>query len=227
MKNPVRQLRDLWLLLIVIFITSTSCSDWDEFKKFTEEGEIIYPGKVLAIDVLPGDGRVRIEGELSPDPRIDSYRIYWNDYADSIVFLKEAINFTHTLNVLEGTKSFVFYTYDENGNRSVPVIQIGTSYGTNYRNRIANRLISSVYATDSSTLLIWKQIDKTLGPKYTEVTFTLGADEFVIQTPITEDTTELMGFITDGNITYNTSYLPELDCIDEFFTEIVEYTVVR
>ena len=67
-------------------VAVTSCSKWDDFKKYTASGEITYTGKMDSVTIFGGKNRVRVLGKLKGDPNIAKVKIYWNDNADSISF---------------------------------------------------------------------------------------------------------------------------------------------
>lgn len=218
--------------LIVIMLGLLACeSDWDDFRKYTAGGEIVYPGRVILLETLPGKDRVQISGWLGPDPKVSEYRIFWNDFQDSVTFEASEVQkphyFEHILDVAEGVKSFVVYTYDSLGNKSVPTSQIGTSYGQNYRKKIANRSIASVRLTDSSTIVNWEPIDISIGPLYTRIEYTVGGVEYEVESPATDPNVNIVGLLESTTIAFATIYKPEVTCIDTFSTDYNQYLINR
>lgn len=218
-------------IFMVALLALFSCTEWDGFKRYTESGEIVYPGKIESVEIFSGENRVKITGELSPDPKVSKYRIFWNDFKDSAEFdashIAKPASFEHIIEVEEGVKTFVFHTYDELGNRSIAVSKIGASYGANYRKKMTNRIISSLFITDTSTVVIWEPIDLSTGAKYTTVEFESYGTMTVFEAPVTQDSTHLKGLIQSGTIRYATVYKPEDDSIDLFLTDYDEHDVVR
>src|SRR5687768_13277925 len=62
----------------------TSCKKMDEYKKYGDGGEIVYPATFDSLKVLPGNGRVMITGLLAGDPNVTKYRVFWNNGRDSL-----------------------------------------------------------------------------------------------------------------------------------------------
>jgi hypothetical protein len=220
------------LSLITLLVGLTfSCSSWDDYKKYSEGGEIVYPGKVQAVEILSGEERVQVMGSLGPDPRVVSIRVFWNDYTDSLEIVAtdevKASGFDQLVTVEEGLRTFVFHTYDESGNRSLAVNKIGVSYGDRYRAKVHNRVFSSMFETDSSTLVIWRPIDTSTGAQYVDVSYTVDGNELNIQTPVTIDTTELIGLTSSDMIYFRTIYLPSEDCIDLFYSALDSVSIER
>lgn len=233
MKKHFIQLKKLFAgsVFILSALVVTSCTDWDEFRKYTEDGEIVYPGKVKSIEILAGKNRVRAIGTLGSDPRVVSMKVFWNDYADSLQLevtdQMRANGFDEIIEVAEGLKAFTFYTYDEFGNQSISVNSIGVSYGEVYQTKVRNREVSSIHPTDSSTMIIWKAIDTSTGAKYTELSFE--SDNFDNSSKIYtySDTTELLGVLSDTTVYFQTIFIPTSDCIDLFYSDTDSYDIER
>src|SRR3546814_17670032 len=64
-------------------------------------------------------------------------------------------------NLQERIYTFEIVTYDNDGNKSVPSIGNGESYGDNYKNsRLPRLVMSALYFEDTDTLeVIWGQVD--------------------------------------------------------------------
>lgn len=217
--------------ILLVSWAGFSCSDWDDFLEYTQDGEIIYPGKVKNIYIYPGDSRVLVTGALGPDPKVDSYRIYWNDFADSVeIDASEAAkpsDFQHLIPVEEGVRTFVLYTYDDSGNRSIPVSVVGTSYGENYRKKMSDRQITSITVNPSTVTINWAQMDITVGAQFTEITYQVDGEPVTVQTPVTESVTVLDGLVESQLIQYTTVFRPEPSCIDLFYTAAKTYQINR
>ncbi|MDW7691333.1 DUF4998 domain-containing protein [Flammeovirgaceae bacterium SG7u.111] len=214
---------------LFLALLSFSCSDWDTFKKFTEGGEIIYPGKMQSVIIYPGKERVQFNGILNPDPNIVSYKIRWNDNKDSITFDIDKpsgqLPVENIFSVDEGVKSFEVYTFDAKGNVSIPVNAVGVSYGDAYRRKLNNRLISDLTFEDSGTTINWSQMDLSTGPQYTVVEYEVGGEAKTLETPISESSTFLEGVTSTTTIKYKTVFKPESTSIDTFSTTFEDYLV--
>ena len=125
------------LLTYCVAFGMLSCTDMDEYKKISGDKEIVYPGKIQDVTVYSGDSRLVVEGLCNSDPKVTNCRICWNldaDYVDVPVdmsggsyWLKKEIALP------ENSYNFNIYTYDAEGNRSIPVSVTGKSYGTSTR----------------------------------------------------------------------------------------------
>src|ERR1700743_24992 len=86
------------LVMIAVFI---SCAKRDqEFKDFLKGKELVYPGIVNNPNSKPGNLRVELLFNPSPDPSIAKYVIYWNNKADSLVYTSSDHNPADTLKVI-------------------------------------------------------------------------------------------------------------------------------
>src|SRR5690606_15689496 len=78
MKNNM----SLWLSLCVF--TMMACSKMDDYRKYTDEKEIVYSGKADSLVVYPGKNRLMLSWVLVSDPKISRARVYWRNKADSV-----------------------------------------------------------------------------------------------------------------------------------------------
>lgn len=208
-------------MIIPIFF---SCSKWDDFKKYVEAGEIVYTGKMDSLKVYSGKERVMLYGLLKADPKISKISVSWDNGADSILYdyVKQnpAVDtFIRTFPVEEGVKSFKVVTYDNVGNKSVDVYAVGTSYGENFRRRLANRNISSIDFSDNGTTVNWEVMDLVTGPQYTEVVYTdAGGTERKVMAPVSQGSAFLNGLTMSTTIRYRTIFKPDATAIDTFMT---------
>src|SRR5688572_18098242 len=115
------------LILVSILLSKTACKKMDtEFRDYFEGKETVYPGKPLRIDSRPGNNRVLLYWNPSPDPSITSYIVYWNNKRDSVVVNATSHNSADSVLALvaglaEYAYSFSVTALDAAGNRSVPV----------------------------------------------------------------------------------------------------------
>jgi hypothetical protein len=230
MKKKCNHINKYKLPVVLLFISVTvfSCSKWDDFRKYTTSGEIIYPGKLDSVKAFSGKNRVRITGMLNADPKVSSVRIFWNKNADSLVYdIKRGVTgnmFEQTFTMPESVTTFTVYTYDIEGNKSVPVYVVGKSFGDAYRRSLTNRFITSVTYTaakDSSTIN-W---DAALGTAlFTEVMYPQNPSGNIVtvNVPVKDTKTGLSGFdFQKAQFNYRTFYRPDSTCIDTFATQYI------
>ncbi len=199
-----------------------SCQKWDDYKKYNNEGEKVYPGAVTKVVASPGNERIQLSWIHGIDSRISKYVVLWNNGNDSIVLDASAINAGDTVapvieGLSEGTYAFLVYSVDENNNLSVP-FELSTArvYGSLYENGILNRSYRSIdYDADNGSLLIhWNTADTfNIGTKlrYTDVTGneqTITVDSGSYETNIPWE----LGSV----IYYRSAYKPVITAIDSF-----------
>jgi hypothetical protein len=237
MKKNIKNLQKNVILagLAILFVGAiSSCAKMDDYKKFTEGGEIIYTGKLDSAKVLSGKNRVMIKGLFMADPKVVSCRIFWNNMKDSISIpvtkknVVDSLNF-YVENITEGLHNFVIHTYDAQGNKSIPVYKIGRSYGARYESSLANRPIGTAVTESSGvTKIVWLGMDRLTGVFATEVEYTDINDKVVkVKTSIDSTSTILKNFKTSSNIKYRTLFLPDTVSIDTFKTNYAERYVPR
>lgn len=214
--------------LLIMAITVSSCSKWDDYKKYTAGGEIIYPGKLDSIKAFSGKNRVRIAGILNADPKVSGVKIFWNKNADSLVYdIKRTVTgnvFEQTFPMPESITTFAVYTYDIEGNKSVPVYVVGKSFGDAYRRSLTNRYITSVAYTSASdsTTINWDAALSTV--LHTEVMYPKNPSGNIVklEVPAKDARTGLSGFdFQKAKFSYRTFYRPDSTCIDTFATQYI------
>jgi hypothetical protein len=218
------------LFLVAVLCVTASCGKIDDYKDIAGDSEHSYPGKIENIFVFPGDGRVVVTGDFISDPKVVTCRIYWDLKADSVdvpvdmsggpqVLYKEIL-------LPEKVYNFDIYTYDAQGNYSIPVHGSGRSYGNNYRATISNRLVKSTAFSFGAAIIEWYPLDQTQGPISTMLTYTTTVnDEVTVPVPLDEQTTTLYDYKLGTAISYVTSYRPSGDCLDIFETPTGQVTI--
>lgn len=214
------------LTALLAAITLLSCSKWDDYKKYTANGEIIYTGKLDSVKAYSGKNRVRITGKFNSDPKITAVKIFWNSKMDSLVYeVKGGLVgnvFDQTFPMPESVTTFTIYTYDGDGNRSVPVYVVGKSFGDSYRRTLSNRFTTSLVYTSAndSTTVNWEAALATA--VQTEVKYPKNptGDTVMVITPAKDSRTALPGFnYQTSKFTYRTIYMPDSTSIDTFATQ--------
>ncbi|MBW8685311.1 DUF4998 domain-containing protein [Chitinophaga rhizophila] len=117
-----------------------------DYREYLNGEELVYPGKVANARALPGNGRVQLIWQPSPDQSITQYRVFWNNGADSINIPATTHGTSDTVrctiaDLSEYVYSFMIYSYDAKGNRSVSTeINNARVYGSVYIATLNNRL---------------------------------------------------------------------------------------
>ena len=205
-----------------------SCSKWDDYKKHIETGEILYTGKLDSAKIFSGKERIQVYGLLNSDPKIVALKVFWNDKKDSVVYeIKPALidTFRQYINISEGIRPFTIHTYDAQGNKSVPVVVTGISYGNAYRRKISNRLIGSFEFEPGYTIINWEQLDPSLGAQYTELEYTDSGKVKTLVFKPTEASIRLNGMDSTTTIRYRTVFKPDATSVDTFHVPYTERVV--
>ena len=176
---------------------------------------------------LSGRNRVKISWLRGSDPSVVKARIFWNNYSDSVeVDIPPKINIiSYTIEDLpENTYSFFIHTYDEDGNISVPVEVIGTSFGEGYQSGLLNRSISVCrISPDRVTTIEWGTVD-TLSVFATEVRYTDTVDVEKTKLSLSQESTLSLSDLKPGSeFLYRTIFVPDSAAIDTFYTDYVSY----
>jgi hypothetical protein len=126
-------------LLVLVMLSCSKMNDLSD--KYLKKGEIIYAAKVDSVAAHTGNKRIQLEMKINSQ-RIETVRIFWNDYTDSTDFLvgsqtgtfKEMIE-----NLAERSYIFEFESIDKFGNRSLPFEATGNVYGDAYISTLITR----------------------------------------------------------------------------------------
>lgn len=196
-----------------------SCSDMDEYLKYTGGKELIYTGKVDSVHVRSGNNRVVITGFLISDPKIVKVKIFWNTRADSLVMDIDRSDGVDTLEVPitlpEGRYNFEIITYDNTGNHSVTVNSSGTSYGDTYLGSLINRPIKNAEKVGNDVSVTLYSADETA--LFTKITYTDSDDqEHVLEVPTETTSLTLPNIKTATKFKYQTFYKPDKLAVDTF-----------
>ena len=216
-----------WVLMsLMILACITSCSKMDDYKRFTENGEISYTGKVDSVEVYSGKSRVLIKGLFLADPKVVSCKILWNNGKDSVVVPVVRKNIVDSLSIsipitVEGVQNFTIYTYDNSGNRSIPVYKSGRVYADRYQSSLTNRDISEAKTDETTgiTAVDFLDMDRLTGVFATDITFTDRQDvSKTIRVPIDSLQGVLANFKYGSTISYRTLFLPDTMSVDTFYS---------
>lgn len=225
------------LAFLSIAIAIVSCTAMDEgYKDFIKNGEISYTGKIDSLHIYSGKNRVKVEGLIISDPKVSEVRIFWNNRKDSVVQLINRTSGIDELSVIipeldENIYSFEVFTYDKLGNRSVPVSEIGTTYGVRYEATLTAKIMNRkiIYGVEDGpnvTLTLEGLNDFTNNSVYTRITYT-GTDDTQKEVFVqpNELTVSISDYKTGSDFDYSTAYKPDDECIDVFYTPEVFFQV--
>ena len=190
----------------------------DIYKEYVIPNGLIYPGPAQKPVVYPGDRRIKLTWLKGTDPRVKNARIYWNNYTDSVDVAINPNNDTvsHVISpIAENTYSFMIHTFDDEGNKSIPIEIMGTVYGENYRKLLLNRLMKSTYYDGQDLKVSWGEAGSTEVRTQIQWTDTKGESHNSIVEP-GESETLLPYFDFTKPVQYLSTYRPDSLAIDVF-----------
>ena len=199
------------------------CSPMDEYlDKYTDGKDIQYPGVVFPAYMHSGKNRVVLEGYLISDPKISKIRIYWNSRNDSIeqnIQRSEGIDLLNiSIPLPEGGYNFEVFTYDNEGNTSIPVILSATSYGDSYQETLYDRLVKNLTKEGDNVSIEWYSSDPT--SPFVEINYPLSdGGSRTIRVPFDSLRTVLPDYKAKSGFSMRTYYLPDETAIDTFYTD--------
>ncbi|BAV07941.1 protein of unknown function [Filimonas lacunae] len=214
-----------------LFLTAACSKKATDYRSFLNGEELIYPGAVTNVTVMPGNGRLMLAWTPSPDPGIAKYVVYWNNYNDSVVIKATTHNASDTVktlinNLSEYNYSFYINSFDSSGNKSITTtVNNARSYGAIYQSTLYNRL------PDASTPFVVND-DKTVTLNFTtpdtiNITTTIhytnaaGAPSVINIGPGAKTVT-LPSFLSGSKVTYQSSYIPAKYAIDTFTVAVAD-----
>jgi hypothetical protein len=204
------------LIMVAMIQIFFACREQDEiYREYVTEGGVVYPGKPAAV-AKNRIGAVEIEWPNNT-VTVTEARIWWNNYADSVVIPitaeMDTVRRRITLPV-EGVYSFFIRTYDRYGNASVEVEVTGRSMGEKYlENNYFNRMTTGYKTTGGNNLKIeWDVADTEAGALYCDLFYTSsvgGGTEKTVRVPASETATVLDDWKAGTSLRYNTVYKPD------------------
>jgi hypothetical protein len=234
MKNLKNILLAFGLLLILYGCKKDKQTD---FKDFYNGHEIVYTGQVTRVTTQPGNLEMGLKWKTGVDPTITGYIIYYNNGADSqIVKLTAKTDSVKAIvkGLSEYTYTFTIYSFDAQGNRSVPtIINNAKVYGPLYAAGLVNRPFDAANPynkTDEGYLKLNFATADTINTK-TLINYTSKAG--IAKTAVLRGNSSsiiIEDYKAGTPITYKSFYIPEKTAIDEFevaaestFPEIVTH----
>lgn len=221
--KQIKMLGTLWLQLVVLMLILYSCSPMDEYlDKYTDRKEKQYTGIVNPAMMYSGENRVVFVGYLMSDPKISQIKIYWNERQDSLLRDIERTDGIDELIIPialpEGGYNFEVFTFDKEGNSSIPVYLSATSYGAAYKELLKDRLIKNLVKDSSNVYIEWYSADPT--SPFVEITYPLqdGGNKTIRVSPDSTKVT-LVNYKRKSTFSMKTFYLPDEMAIDTFKTD--------
>lgn len=221
----------IFVFLLLLIIGSAGCSKMDDWKKYVEDGEISYTGKLDSLRIYSGKNRVKIEGLFIADPKVVECRVFWNGRKDSISIPVNRTKNIDTLrlmleNMVENVHNFEVVTFDREGNKSITVYGIGTVYGERYQQSIVNRPmeINSLKAYDNTFTATFGNVDRTLGIFATEIRYVdIEGVNHTVRLDIDDKEIAFADVKIDASMSFRSLYLPDTLCLDTFYTSYTDF----
>lgn len=217
------------VILLGIIVGIFSCTSSDEYLKFVNGGEVSYTGKIDSLKFFPGRDRVKIEGLIISDPKVNQLRAYWNNKKDSVVIpinRTSGVDEVSTIieNLPENIYNFEIRTFDAKGNGSIAQNVTAQTYGARYQASLTNRkIIASTLSIKKSLTIDFATMDLTSGAYTTEIIYTDNANvEHTINVPVQDSKVVIPNFKEGSNFKHRSLFLPNESCIDIFYTDYVE-----
>jgi hypothetical protein len=196
-----------------------------DYTKYLDGKEKVYPGFPGKVGAAPGNYRVKLFWKASPDPKVSRYVIFWNNALDSLEMKAPDRSVTDISvvipNLVEYNYSFTIYSYDKNGNRSVPVqVNNVKVYGDSYKSSLTNRFLVSAtpYQLDDNGITLYFEKPDTINIA-TEIQYTY-KDGSVRKSSLgpDENSIRLADYKVGTRIYFKSSYVPVRSAIDTFYT---------
>ncbi len=209
---------------IIALVLTAGCKKMDDtYKKYVIPGGVTYVERAKNLLTYTGLSRVKFVWSAPVDPSVTKARIYWNNYADSVELNIPANidSVSYFLSIPEGTYSFIIRTFDNLGNKSVPVEVQGRSVGPTFLSNMFNRPLISSFIDDASGVLkfTWGGADIYNGSIGLQINYTdkEGSNKNLFVTPETNETS-LVDYKEGTGISYTTLYLADTTSVDTLKT---------
>jgi hypothetical protein len=212
------------LLTTALLLTIGACSKMDDIeKKFTRDGEITYLSRADSLQAHGGNGRIDISWILFSDPKISSYKVYWNNGRDSATGAVDRLAGADTVHLTltdmaEGTYYFKVFTFDASNHSSIQSSVTGKVYGPKYAASLLPRSYRKLRRVGDALQIEW--MDGGDGFAGGSVRYTDNHGKPVkVTLPDRTDTTTLTAFPSGGTFDYTSAFVPEPGAIDTFYSE--------
>ena len=219
------------LLSFFIFLNIISCKDMDNmYIEYVVPGGITYSGKPINPVFHPGYNRAMISWRNGSDPNVVKAKIFWNNYADSLVV--DTPQDVDTIDVMingleEMHYSFYIITYDKDGHPSIKTEVLGQVYGEKYRSYLLTRPVISSEINDQGKIVInWGDADSLNGAFAVDIHHIdqQSGLEMVKRIDVESEQSTWDGSIEDEYF-YRTAFLPDTLSIDTLFTDKIPLVI--
>jgi len=215
----------VYCFLMLCLVIQGCTKDDTEFKSYLKDGEIVYPGRVSPVITKPGNFRTALWWNPSPDPSVTRYVVYWNNKTDSVVVNATSHQPQDTIkvtipNLKEYTYSFIIYSYDQQGRKSIPVeannVRVfGSLYQAGLLNRPYNATNPYTLNDNGSLTLNFNSPDTININTVIKYTNTTGASAERMLKPESSSLV-LPDYKPGSTIQYKSSYIPGKGSLDTF-----------
>jgi len=205
----------------------SSCKKLDfNYRQFIGDGEITYTGKADSLKVRGGDQRAELSWLLVADPKVTSYKIYWDNRQDSTSGTLVKTDNVDTVKVMlenleEKVYEFEIFLLDHEGNSSVASSAVGQVWGDRYRDGLVNRVFRTPRVMPNNELeLEWSWAETTL--LYSEVKFQDINNKTVTHIVMPDAKFDTIRNFKAGNtFEVRSVFQPDSSAIDTFYSEYV------
>ena len=157
------------LILFCALFNFSACSKMDDFTKYIDGKEKIYPATMDSVIVKSGKKRVQIEGLLNVSSGVSAIIAYWNNRQDSMRYPINSLSGNEKIKIIvpnlpEGPINLELRSVDDNGNISVPQYLNGNVYGDRYREGLLQRaILNTSFVEDQLVELTLQNVSQSLG----------------------------------------------------------------
>jgi hypothetical protein len=213
--------------LLTALLSILGCSKKpNDYRDFLNGEELVYPGKVSNAQARPGNGRLQLIWMPSPDQSITQYRVFWNNGADSITISATTHSTADTVRctipgLSEYVYSFMIYSYDAKGNRSVSTeISNARVYGAIYAATLNNRLSdpdNPFTVHEDNTVTLRFVTPDTINIRTTLKYTNQNNEEVSTSLAPADNALTLTDYKFGTPVLYQSSYIPVSNALDTFY----------
>jgi hypothetical protein len=212
-----------WIIVAFVVGTFSSCKDGDEvYQDFVVPNGLIYPQKADSLRFYSGINRAILEWLAPVDPQVKSAKVFWHNYTDSLdVAMPSDSKYVNTLieNLEEGPYTFYVVTYDDDGNKSIPVDVTGIVIGESYVLGFVNRPIASAVGNGENGQVNWSPALDMADLAYSEVRYKTNSGGTNTVRILPEELSVACPDIKRNELfEYRSVFIPK-DCLDAFELE--------